>query len=147
MFGATCDTKDPLTEDGESAMPKLSGELGPLERSVMNQIWDGDDDVTVRDLIDAPGIRGLAYTTVMTILDRLRQKGFLARRRVGRAYSYRPRTTREQYLSALVGQVFAASDDRRSVLLGFVRGIDAEDLAELRKMIRDVERERSKRKP
>ncbi len=128
-------------------MPKLSGELGPLERSVMEQIWDRDEDVTVRDLIDAPGVRGLAYTTVMTVLDRLWQKGFVARRRVGRAYWYRPRTTREQYLSALVGQVFAASDDRRSVMLGFVRGIDAQDLAELRKMIRDVERERSKRKP
>ena len=43
--------------------------------------------------------------------------------------------------------MFAASDDRRSVLLGFVRGIDAEDLAELRKMIREIERERSTRTP
>jgi predicted transcriptional regulator len=127
-------------------MPKLSGELGPLERTLMDLIWDRDDHVTVRDLIDEPGIRGLAYTTVMTILDRLWQKGFVARRRVGRAYSYRARTTREEYLSSLVGQVFAASDDRRSVLLGFAREIDGEDLAELRKMIRDVEKERTKRK-
>lgn len=127
-------------------MPKLSGELGPLERALMDQIWDRDDHVTVRDLIDEPGIRGLAYTTVMTVLDRLWQKGFVARRRVGRAYSYRARTTREHYLSSLVGQVFAASEDRRSVLLGFARKIDGDDLAELRKMIRDVEKERTKRK-
>ena len=113
---------------------------------VMDQLWDRADDVTVRSLIDSPGIRGLAYTTVMTVLDRLHQKGFVTRRRVGRAYSYRPRRTREEYLSGLVGQVFAASDDRRSVLLGFVRKIDEADLVELRKMIRDIERERSKRR-
>ncbi len=128
-------------------MAKLSGELGPLERTVMDQIWDRDEDVTVRDLIDAPGIRGLAYTTVMTVLGRLRQKGFLTRRLVGRAYSYRARTSREQYLSALVGQVFAASDDRRSVMLGFVHEIDGDDLPELRKMIRDVQRERTEGSP
>jgi predicted transcriptional regulator len=128
-------------------MRKLSGELGPLERSVMDQIWDRDEEVTVRDLVDAPGIRGLAYTTVMTVLDRLWQKGYVARRRVGRAYSYRAGKTREQYLSSLVGQVFAATDDRRSVLLGFAREIDGEDLAQLRKMIRDVEKDRSRRKP
>ena len=128
-------------------MPKLTGELGPLERSVMDQIWTRDEDVTVRDLVDAPGIRGLAYTTVMTVLDRLWQKGYVARRRVGRAYSYRARTTREQYLSMLVGQVFAASDDRRSVLLGFASKIDDQDLTELRKMIRAVEKQRPKRKP
>lgn len=127
-------------------MPKITGELGPLERSVMDQIWDRDQDVTVRDLIDAPGIRGLAYTTVMTVLDRLRQKGYLTRRRAGRAYSYRARISREQYLSTLVGQVFAASDDRRSVLLGFAQKINGEDLAELRKMIRDIEKA-PKRKP
>ncbi len=127
-------------------MPKLAGELGPLERSVMDQIWDRDDNVTVRDLVDAPGISGLAYTTVMTVLDRLWQKGFVARRRVGRAYAYRTRMTREEYLSTLVGQVFAASDDRRSVLLGFAREIDGEDLAELRKMIRDVEKARAKKR-
>lgn len=137
---------DPAGEDQQPPMPKLSGELGPLERSVMDQIWDRDDNVTVRDLIDAPGIRGLAYTTVMTVLDRLWRKGVVGRRRVGRAYSYHARTTREQYLSSLVGQVFAASDDRRSVLLGFAREIDADDLSDLRKMIRDVERERPKRK-
>jgi BlaI family transcriptional regulator, penicillinase repressor len=128
-------------------MPKLAGELGPLERRVMDQIWDRGEDATVRDLTETPGIRGLAYTTVMTVLDRLWQKGFVARRRVGRAYSYRARMTRERYLSTLVGQVFAASDDRRSVLLGFARKIDGEDLAELRKMIRDVESRRSKRRP
>lgn len=128
-------------------MPKLTGELGPLERSVMDQIWDSDEDLTVRDLVDAPGIRGLAYTTVMTVLDRLRQKGYVTRRLAGRAYSYRARISREQYLSTLVGQVFAASDDRRSVLLGFAREIDGEDLAQLRKMIRDVEKERSRRRP
>lgn len=123
-------------------MPKLKGELGPLERTVMEFVWDHEGDVTVRDVMDAPGARRLAYTTVMTVLDRLWRKGFLARRRMGRAYVYRVRRTREQHVSRLVGEVLAGSKDRHGVLLGFVRGVDPQDLGELRRVIREVERER-----
>ena len=125
-------------------MPKLRGELGPLERSVMDQIWAQATDVTVRDILQSPARAGLAYTTVMTILDRLWRKGFLRRSRVGRAYVYRIKRTEEEYLAGLLDGVLKGAADRQSVLLGFVRGIDQEDLAHLRSMIREVERERKK---
>lgn len=124
-------------------MPRLKGDLGPLERAVMEIIWERDDaEVTVRDVLDAPVGRGHAYTTLMTVLDRLWHKGFVARRRVGRAYAYRAKRTREQHVEGLIGQILAGAGNRQSALLGFVRGVDAEDLAELRRVIRQVEKER-----
>ncbi|MEO8425264.1 MAG: BlaI/MecI/CopY family transcriptional regulator [Actinomycetota bacterium] len=132
----------PVVSRGEGRIvPKLTGQLGPLERSIMEVVWDRDDDVTVRDLLDTPDTRELAYTTVMTVMDRLWRKGLLSRGRAGRAYVYRFRITREQYVSGLVGQVLASAQDRRTVLLGFVRGVSESDREELRKLIRKVERE------
>jgi predicted transcriptional regulator len=127
-------------------VPKLTGQLGPLERAIMDAVWDRQGDFTVRDLLDVPGARRRAYTTVMTVADRLWRKGLLARKRVGRAYVYRARVSREHYVAGLVGQVLAGAQDRRSVLLGFVRGVSESDREELRKLISEVEREhRAKR--
>ncbi len=124
-------------------MPKIKGDLGPLERTIMELLWDrGDAEVTVRDVLESPAGRKSAYTTVMTVLDRLWRKGFLARRMVGRAYAYRVRRTRDQHVGGLVAWVLAGSGDRRSAFLGFARSVDEQDLEELRKVIRQVERER-----
>jgi predicted transcriptional regulator len=121
---------------------RLKGELGPLERAVMDVIWDGERDVTVRDVLETRAGRGLAYTTVMTILDRLWKKGYVTRRRRGRAFAYRARVDRESYLEGLMDEVFANASDRREVLLGFVKGASDDDLAELRRILRSVERQR-----
>jgi predicted transcriptional regulator len=124
-------------------MPKLAGDLGPLERAIMEQIWDRPgDEVSVRDVLETAAGRHNAYTTFMTVLERLWRKGFLSRRQVGRAYVYRARITREAHIEHLVTQVLAGTPDRRSAILGFVRSVDEDDLDELRKAIRRVERER-----
>lgn len=124
-------------------MPKIKGDLGPLERAIMEFLWDrGEAELTVRDVLESPACRNSAYTTVMTVLDRLWRKGFLARRKVGRAYAYRVRRTRDQHIGDLVTRVLAGSGDRRTALLGFARSVDQQDLEELRKVIRQVERER-----
>lgn len=122
---------------------RIKGALGPLERSVMDLIWDGEGaEVTVRDVLEAGVGGGLAYTTLMTVLDRLWHKGLLSRRRAGRAYVYRARADRSDYLAGLVNQVLEGSDARRSVLLGFVKDANETELAELRAAIRRAERER-----
>lgn len=124
-------------------MPKIKGDLGPLERTIMESLWDRDDqEVTVRDVLESQAGRKSAYTTVMTVLDRLWRKGFLARRKVGRAYAYRVRRTRDQHVGDIVARVLAGSADRRTAFLGFARSVDQEDLEQLRKVIRQVERER-----
>lgn len=125
------------------AVPKIKGDLGPLERAVMELLWDTvDAEVTVRDVLESPVGRRSAYTTVMTVLDRLWRKGFLARRMLGRAYVYRVRRSREQHVADLVGRVLSGAKDRRAVFLGFARSVDLDDLEELRRVIRLVERER-----
>jgi predicted transcriptional regulator len=124
-------------------VPKIKGDLGPLERAVMEFLWDSpDEEFTVRDVLGSSAGRRSAYTTVMTVLDRLWRKGFLSRRMVGRAYAYRVRRSRDQHAADLVSRVLAGARDRRAVFLGFARTVDPNDLNELRRAIREVERER-----
>jgi predicted transcriptional regulator len=68
-----------------------NGVFGPLEAEVMRAVWEIGKPVTVRELLkrlNAHGREPLAYTTVMTVMSRLAEKGALERRRDGRAYLY-----------------------------------------------------------
>lgn len=67
--------------------------LGPLESEVMGVLWQASSALRVRDVLttlnrdrDAP----LAYTTVMTVLSRLAERGAVRRERAGRGYAYLP---------------------------------------------------------
>jgi predicted transcriptional regulator len=65
--------------------------LGPLEAEVMRILWKTDRPMTVRALLERinEGRNSqLAYTTVMTVMSRLVEKGVLARKREGRGYAY-----------------------------------------------------------
>ncbi|MGB6429171.1 MAG: BlaI/MecI/CopY family transcriptional regulator [Candidatus Acidiferrales bacterium] len=71
-------------------------ELAPLELDCMNALWSAGEG-TVRQIQQLmASTRPRAYTTIMTILDRLAQKGVVARQKSGRAYMYRPNLTAEQ---------------------------------------------------
>ncbi len=69
--------------------------LGDLEREVMEVAWQRGE-VSVRDVCLALDER-MAYTTLMTTLDRLHKKGLLGRRKDGRAFLYSPRLSPEQF--------------------------------------------------
>ncbi len=79
--------------------------FGVLERDVLDVLWS-QADLAVRD-VQAQLSRPVAYTTVMTTLDRLYKKGVLERRRVGRAFHYSPAVTREQLRASIAGSVLA----------------------------------------
>jgi|ERR1700728_4509243 predicted transcriptional regulator len=83
--------------------------LGPLEFSVMEILWDvGESSVRhVRQRLNRP----LAYTTVMTTLERLHKKYLLGRRRVGRAFLYSPRLSRQQWEKGRAGDLAMAFVD------------------------------------
>ena len=72
--------------------------LGPLEWRVLEALWQRADIASVRDL--QPEFPDIAYTTLMTTLDRLHRKGVLARTKQGRAFFYRPQLTRSAFESA-----------------------------------------------
>jgi predicted transcriptional regulator len=83
-------------------------QLGPLEQRLLEQVWDRGS-ATVRELIDGADL-GIAYTTVMTTLDRLYKKKILTRTPEGRAFRYAAQVTREQLQRA------AAEDAIRKLL-------------------------------
>jgi len=90
-------------------------DLAPLELDCMNALWPAGE-ATVRDIQQAlHPTRPRAYTTIMTILDRLAQKGIVLRRKSGRAWVYRPVLTaheaRSQALAQLVDGFFAGSNE------------------------------------
>jgi predicted transcriptional regulator len=117
--------------------------LGHLEESVMEVLWTaGESSVRgVADHLDRP----LAYTTVMTTLDRLYKKGLLNRRKSERAFLYAPKLTRDEFARARAGDLvegFLAGPQQSRELLGSccldaVGQHDAEALEELEKKIRD----------
>jgi predicted transcriptional regulator len=83
----------------------LSAVLGPLEAEVMEAVWRGGD-VTVRDVQqELAGQRPVAYTTVMTTMGRLADKGFLRRVESQPAHRYSAILTREQYADSAVKSV------------------------------------------
>lgn len=69
--------------------------LGELEQLIMSVLWRSRTPLLVRDVQEALKAqdRDLAYTTVMTVMDRLTKKGALDRELDGRAWRYRPRKT------------------------------------------------------
>ncbi len=90
-------------------------DLAPLELDCMNTLWPvGEATVReIRDLLAAR--RARAYTTIMTIMDRLARKGVVERRKAGRAYVYRAKLSAEdaraQALAQVVENFFGGSKD------------------------------------
>ena len=83
----------------------LADVLGPLESEIMEVVWD-NTQVTVRDVHGAlEARRPIAYTTVMTTLGRLADKGLLRRIEDQPAHRYRALISREQYASSTVKSV------------------------------------------
>ncbi len=80
-------------------------DLAPLELDCMNTLWPIGEG-TVREIRDqlAPR-RPRAYTTIMTIMDRLARKGIVERRKSGRAYVYRPTLSVEDARNHALGQI------------------------------------------
>ncbi|MEJ5912895.1 BlaI/MecI/CopY family transcriptional regulator [Pseudokineococcus sp. 1T1Z-3] len=110
--------------------------LGDLEREVMARLWAAGAPMTVRQVHEdlAPG-RSLAYTTVMTVLDRLAKKGVVRQEKADRAYRYAPVQTREEMTAALMLDALGAAPDgaaRDAALVHFVGQVGPEGAAALR---------------
>lgn len=111
--------------------------LGDLEARVMRRIWARGQPATVRDILgDLQHERPIAYTTVMTVMDNLRKKGWLRRYADGRAYRYEPLVTGEEYSAGLIRQALAATSDRPAVLMHFIGELSADEAADLEEAYR-----------
>ncbi|MEO3743887.1 BlaI/MecI/CopY family transcriptional regulator [Plantactinospora sp. B5E13] len=108
--------------------------LGDLERAVMDVLWDRSTDggVTVREVAEALRDRELAYTTVMTVLDRLAGKGMVEREREGRAWRYRPAASREAHIARLMLDALDLAGSRDAALVRFARSVTGTEAEVLR---------------
>jgi len=124
----------------------FEGSLGSLERQVMSVVWSGGE-MTVREAcarLDAP----VAYTTVMTTMDRLFKKHLLARRKIGQAFAYRAVATREQLQEAVAAELVASllrrhAEEPLPVLSSLVDAVSERDrslLDDLERLVREKRR-------
>jgi predicted transcriptional regulator len=122
----------------------LASIFGTLELRVLEALWRRDGEASVRDLL--PAFPHAAYTTLMTTLDRLHRKGVLERRKDGRAFLYRPVSSREEMESGLVTralQPLLESGNPRPILSFFVEEVSRQDerlLDELERLVREKRR-------
>jgi predicted transcriptional regulator len=124
-------------------------QLGPLEQQLLEELWKCKS-ATVRELLDHGDLK-LAYTTVMTTLDRLYKKQLLDRVAEGRAFRYSPRHTQEEIKKAAAGETIRqllssspAGSLPLSYLVEAVSEHDAGLLDELQQLLDQKRRERNR---
>jgi predicted transcriptional regulator len=111
--------------------------FGDLEAVVMDRVWSRRGTVTVREVLeDISEHREIAYTTVMSTMDNLHRKGWLARERSGKAFSYWPTLTREEHTARLMRDALDGGGRPELVLAHFVEQMSGEESAELRAVLR-----------
>jgi predicted transcriptional regulator len=127
-------------------------QLGPLEQQLLTALWQRGS-ATVRELLDDGTVK-LAYTTVMTTLDRLYKKQVLDRVAEGRAFRYSPRHTQAELERAAAGeairQLLGSGPESSLPLSYLVEAVSQHDaglLDELQQLLEQKRREmRSKEK-
>ncbi|SOC57388.1 BlaI/MecI/CopY family transcriptional regulator [Ornithinimicrobium cerasi] len=118
--------------------------LGDLERVVMDTLWSHGPDLSVRDVMEhmhGSGKKELAYTTVMTVLDRLAKKSIAQRTRDGRAWRYTAAASREELAAtALRSTLDNVQADRRLAMMHFLDDASPGEIDDLRAALVEVER-------
>ena len=128
-------------------MARVRG-FGELEAVVMDRIWDreAETSTTVRDIFDELAAeRDIAYTTVMSTMDNLHSKGWLAREREGKAYRYWATLSREEHSARLMREALTGGGQSDLVLSHFVEQIGPEESERLRAALRRLSRRRDRR--
>ena len=111
--------------------------FGDLETVIMHMVWDRGSPVTVRELLgDLRREREIAYTTVMSTMDNLHRKGWLARAKDGKAYRYTATASREEYSARLMREALAGGGDTEAVLSHFVAEMGGQDSEVLAAVVR-----------
>jgi predicted transcriptional regulator len=113
--------------------------VGALEAAVLECLWGATEPLTPRQVLESVDPQ-LAYTTVVTILTRLADKGVVDRERHGKVYLYRPRVTEADLVAGRMAAALDSALDRRATLSRFVAGLSKREAKALRKVLDDMER-------
>lgn len=117
--------------------------LGELERAVMDNLWSAPEPQTVRQVHEGLSARrDLAYTTVMTVLQRLAKKNLVVQHRDDRAYRYAPTRSRDELVAGLMVDALdqaADSGGRAAALVHFVERVGSDEAEALRRALTELE--------
>lgn len=121
---------------------------GDLQLQIMGVLWRVEEGTVEQVRSALPPRYRSAYNTVQTVLNRLTERGLLSRERQGHAMVYRPTFSEAEYLSRAIEQTLAgASNEARQVALAqLVGAIDAKELAALKKLAKQAEAGRARRR-
>jgi predicted transcriptional regulator len=108
--------------------------MGSLEHEVLGQLWAFDAPATPGEVLAALDIE-LAYTTIMTILARLWEKGLVTRTRRGRAYAYAPTMSEAELTARRMRDTLEAASDRKAALSEFVDSLSAREVRAVRELL------------
>jgi predicted transcriptional regulator len=108
--------------------------LGELERAVMERLWAAGGPLPATTLREELADRGVALTTVHTVLTRLEHKGFVVHDD-DRPRRFAARASREDHAAELMHEVLGQSADRQAVLARFVGSVDADEARLLRELL------------
>lgn len=110
---------------------------GELESGVLAALWAADGPLTAAQVgARLPG-EDLAYTTVLTILSRLYDKGMVTRARAGRGYAYEPARDEAAHTAERMRHLLDGGSDRAAVLSRFVSELSDEDERLLHQLLDD----------
>jgi len=127
----------------------LEQALGTLEAQVMEAVWDAGGPVAVDDVRAALEANGKesAYTTIMTTMSRLYDKGLLKRQLVGRAYHYTPAMTRGELGTSVTRRVLDAllGSFAEPAMAYFVEALGEEDPDRLQTLAEMIDRRRARK--
>jgi predicted transcriptional regulator len=135
------DGGQPVNTDGESGAAGERRPVGGLEREILDLLQAGPGALTageVRRRLDGT----LSYSTVVTVLSRMHDKGLLTRRKRGRAFAYTPVADSHGLTARRMRQELDADTDRQAVLSRFVSDLSDEDERLLRGLLGDLPEER-----
>ncbi|TLG08829.1 BlaI/MecI/CopY family transcriptional regulator [Nocardia cyriacigeorgica] len=111
--------------------------LGGLEAEVMEVLWGAEDAMSVHDLVEALAERKqFAYTTILTVVTHLYDKGWVSRSKHGRAYYYSPVRSRAEATSLALRELLDDSADPAAVLLHFAGTVSEDEKQALRRGLR-----------
>jgi predicted transcriptional regulator len=116
---------------------------GSLESEVLATLLAGSEPMTAGEVKNVMG-HALAYTTVMTVLSRLAEKGLATQERRGRANVYAPIRDRAEITARRMRQLLEADDDRAAVLARFVGTLSDADEQLLLTMLANDDRDPGK---
>lgn len=122
---------------------------GELQTQIMTILWRVGRATVEQTRDELPVEARGAYTTVQTVLNRLADRGLLARTRVGRGFVYEPAMSEQEYLLGSISRTLrgASTDARRAALAELVGGLDEDEIGELRRLRSTIDAARGQQRP